>query len=302
MNANPPRKAIQFLRWFCREEYLEEIEGDLMELFRKQCASSPRRARWEFAWCVFKYFRPEFMKSFRFYQPYGVGMYKNYLKTGWRGLVKNRAFSLINISGLSLGLVCSVLIALWVQDEYKVDAFHTDLDRIYTITSMEYAGNEITYGGYDTPGLLGEELKKVFPEVELGCNTSWNEWRTLSVGDRKVKQPGIYAGPDFLKMFSYPLLFGSRETALNSPQSLALSRKMAITLFGSPELAFDQTVRFDNYVDFKVTAVFEDLGDNVSEKFEYLINWDFFVDTHKCLLESVGVWVLALRHLPCPAA
>jgi len=204
---NPPRKAIQFLRWFCREDYVEEIEGE--------------------------YFRPEFMKSFRFYQPYGVGMYTNYLKTGWRGLVKNKAFSLINISGLSLGLVCSVLIALWVQDEYKVDAFHANLDRIYTITSTEYSGHEITYGGYDTPGLLGEELKKVFPEVELGCNTSWNEWRTLSVGDRKVKQPGIYAGPDFLKIFSYPLLFGSRETALNAPQSLALSRKMATTMWTS---------------------------------------------------------------------
>lgn len=281
MNTNPPRRALQFLRWFCHEDYLDEIEGDLTEIYSKQVAQSPRNAKWWFTFRVLNYFRPEFMKSFKSYQPYGLGMYKNYLKTGWRGLAKNKAFSLINISGLALGLVCSMLIALWVQNEYAVDAFHADLDKIYTITSTEYSGHEITYGGYDTPGLLGEELKKVFSEVELGCNISWNEWRTLSVGDRIVKQAGIYASPDFLRIFSYPLILGSRETALSTPQSVALSRKMAIILFGSPELAYDQTVRFDSYKDFKVTAVFEDLGPNVSESFEFIINWDFFVETHK---------------------
>jgi putative ABC transport system permease protein len=209
-------------------------------------------------------------------------MYKSYFKIGWRNLVKNPTFSFINISGLALGLTCSILIALWVQDEYNMDAFHENIDRIYTITSTEYSGHEITYGGYDTPGLLGEELKTVMPEVEYACNINgWEEWRTFGVEEKRVKMPGYYAGADFLKIFSYPLLLGSREAALNSPEGIAISRKMAIALFGSPEIAMDKSIRFDNEVDLKVTAVFEDVGNNASYKFEYLINWNFFVERNE---------------------
>lgn len=205
-------------------------------------------------------------------------MIKSYINIALRNLVKNKIFSFINISGLSLGLTCSVLIALWVQDEYKVDAFHENLNRIYTITSTEYSGHEITYGGYDTPGLLGEELKRVLPEVEYACNYGWIEYRMFGVEDEKVKLPGTFAGVDFFKIFSYPLLLGSKEMALKTPESIAISRKMATTLFGSPELAMDKSIRFENYRDLKVTAVFDNLGNNVSEKVEYVINWDFFVE------------------------
>lgn len=207
-------------------------------------------------------------------------MYKNYLKIGLRNLAKNKTFSFINISGLSLGLTCSILIALWVLDEYQMDAFHQNADRIFTVTSCEYSGSEVN-GSYDTPGRLGEELKKVFPEVEYGCNYAWIGYNNFAVGDKKMKLPGNFAGPDFFKIFSYPLLLGTRETALKSPQSIAISRKMATNLFGSPEAAIGQGLLFENYKDLKVTAVFEDLKDNVSEKFEYLINWDFFVERNK---------------------
>ncbi len=282
MKALPPKRPLHFLRLFCREDYLEEIEGDLTEVFIKQAESHPRKAKWKFTWSVMKYFRPVFMKSFRNYQPNSFGMYKSYFKIGWRNLLKNKTFSSINISGLALGLTCSILIALWVQDEYNLNAFHENLDRIYTITSTEYSGHEITYGGYDTPGLLGEELKTVLSEVEYACNINgWLEWRTFGVEEKRVKMPGYYAGSDFLKIFSYPLLIGSKETALKSPESIAISRKMAIALFGTPELAMDKSIRFDNYAYLKVTAVFEDLGENVSDKFEYLINWKFFVERNE---------------------
>ncbi len=208
-------------------------------------------------------------------------MFKNYLKASLRNLAKNKVFSLINISGLSLGLTCSILIALWVLDEYAIDAFHENGDRIYIVTSREYSGGEITYGGYDTPGLLGEELKKVLPEVEYASNSAWNGYHTFAVGDKKIKVPGNFGGPDFFKIFSYTLLLGTKQDALKFPESIAISRKMAATLFGSPELAMDKSITFENYKELKVTAVFEDLNDNVSEKFEYMINWDLFVERHR---------------------
>lgn len=160
-------------------------------------------------------------------------MYKNYLKTGWRSLTRNKVFSCINISGLALGMACSILIALWVYDEYSIDTFHEHSDRICVVTGREYAGNEIK-GSYSTPGMLGEELKKVFPEVEYACNYSSSGYYTFAVDDRKMKLPGAFAGADFFQMFTYPLLLGTKESALISPEGIAISRRMATNLFGSP--------------------------------------------------------------------
>ncbi|MBS1508657.1 MAG: ABC transporter permease [Bacteroidetes bacterium] len=203
-------------------------------------------------------------------------MLKNYFTIGWRNLAKDKMFSFINIAGLSLGLTCSMLIFLWIRDEYAIDAFHRDIDRIYTVTSVEYSGTEVT-GGYDTPGLLAEELGKSIPEVERACSFSWSTFYSFSADDKKVKLNGTFAGPEFFSMFSYPILLGSKETALQSPESIALSRNMATSLFGSPEAAMNKAVRFENQTELKVTAVFEDIGDMASEKFDFLMTWELFL-------------------------
>jgi putative ABC transport system permease protein len=131
MKTLPPKRALHFLRWFCREDYLEEIEGDLTEVFIKQSESDPRKAKWKFTWSVIKYFRPAFMKSFRnSYQLYSNGMLKNYFTTSWRNLLKNKGYSMINISGLAIGLACAIAIALYVWDEYVTIGF-TPITRIF---------------------------------------------------------------------------------------------------------------------------------------------------------------------------
>jgi len=200
-----------------------------------------------------------------------------YLKIALRNIQRNFSFSAINILGLALGLTCSMLIFLWVKDEYKVDAFHEDGDRIYIVTSRDFVDNEV-HGGYGTPGVLAEELKKVFPDIELSTSYTGGRWFTLAAGEKATKQPGNFASVDFLKIFSYPLLYGNAEDALNSPVRLAISRKLAVNLFGSPEKAWNQTVRFENYRDLKVTAVFEDIPVHSSEQFEFLVNWDLNIE------------------------
>lgn len=202
-------------------------------------------------------------------------MYSNYFKIAIRNLWKNKTFSAINIAGLALGLTCSIFIFLWVKDEYSVDAFHDNGERIYVVTSREYTDSKVT-GSYDTPGLLGDELKKVMPEVGLACNFAYTNFFTFSTADKKMKLGGNFAGADFFKIFSYPLLQGTAATALQSPESIAISDKMAISFFGNSSNAINKTLRFDNYRDFKVTAVFADLPTNTSEHFEYLLNWHFF--------------------------
>lgn len=207
-------------------------------------------------------------------------MIKNYLKIAWRNLWKNKFFSTINLLGLALGMASSILIILWVQNELSVDSFHKNGDRLYSIIERQYYDHKVV-GQYYVPGILAEEMKHVLPQVEYATNMAWSGENTFRVGPKIIKLIGNAAGPDFFKMFSYPLLQGNAENALNSPVSIAISRKMAAEFFGSPQEAIGKTIRYENKKDFKVTAVFEDLPHNVSNKFEFLINWDSFLEENK---------------------
>lgn len=224
-------------------------------------------------------------------------MLKNYLKIAWRNLIKNKAHTFINIAGLSVGLTCSLLILLWVQSELSVDAFHKNGARLYSIYERQYYDNKI-HGQYNTPGLLAVELKKQIPEIEYATGNSYGSESTFQVGDKILKMSGTDVGDDYLKMFSFPILQGSAQTALNSPVSIAISRKMAVDFFGSPLAAIGKTIRYENKNDFKVTAVFEDMSKNSSQKYDYLMNWYHFVDANGQVKDWGNNWpatVIMLR-------
>jgi putative ABC transport system permease protein len=201
-------------------------------------------------------------------------MIKNYFKTTFRSLIKNKMQSSINIAGLSVGLACSLLIFLWVQNELSIDAFHAKGDRLYKVYEREYYQDHID-GNYDTPGTLAEELKKKIPEVEDAVMLEeGNESTTLRVGDKLLKANGSGASAGFFNLFSYPLLQGTANSALSSVTGIAISKKLAGNLFGSPENAMGKIIRYNNIKDYKVTAVFADMPASSSRKFDYLISWE----------------------------
>jgi len=204
-------------------------------------------------------------------------MIKNYLKVAWRNLVSNKAHTFINIAGLSVGLACSLLILLWVQNELSIDAYHANGNRLYQVYEREYYDHKID-GNYDTAPVLAAELKKSIPEIEYAATLQEdNDINTFSAGNKILTEEGTAAYPDLFKMFSYPLLQGSPQSALSSPVSIAISHKMADQFFGGPQAAMGKTIRYKNKRDFSVTAVFEDLPENASRKFDYLMNWQAFV-------------------------
>ncbi len=207
-------------------------------------------------------------------------MIKNYLLVAFRNLRKNKTFSFINISGLSLGIACSLLIMLWVTDERNMDKFNKDGDRIYSIYERQYYDNKID-AFHSTPGVLPEEIKRVMPQVQYSSGFAWNEDNTFQVGNKIMKEKGNHASADFFKIFSYTLLQGNAATALNTPATIAISRKMANDFFGSPQAAISKTVRFDNRKNFTVSAVFENPGENMSAKFDYIINWQAFFEDNE---------------------
>ena len=204
-------------------------------------------------------------------------LYRNYFNTAWRNLLKDKSFSAINISGLALGIACSLLIVLWVLDEKGIDAFHANDSRLYMVYQEQHYDG-IVNGSYATPSLLAEDLKQVYPEIEYSTAMAWPTTSTFEANGKIFKQTGDYGSSDFFSIFSFPLLAGTKETALKTKTDIALSRKMAEIFFGSAEAALGQSLRYENKTDLKVSAVFEDLPPNSSMKFDYLLNWETFMD------------------------
>ncbi len=186
-------------------------------------------------------------------------------------------------------MACSLLIMLWVQDEHNVDAFHANGKYLYQVYERQYYDGKVE-ASYPTQGLLAEELKRVIPEVQYASSMEHaSAPGTLSTfeaparlshsggGEKINKMEGFFAGADFFTMFSYPLLQGKPETALNTQIGIAISRKMAEQFFGSPEKAIGKMIRYENKEDLLVTAVFENLPASSSQQFDFLRSWVAFV-------------------------
>ncbi|MGN6440155.1 MAG: ABC transporter permease [Agriterribacter sp.] len=213
-------------------------------------------------------------------------MIRNYLKIAWRNLVRNKSFAAINIMGLALGLTSSMLIMLWVLDERNTDHFHTNAQQLYQVYERNYYDGKVE-AGYSTQGLLAGELKREIPEIEYASGFEYasapGTQNTFAAGDKVNKMTGFYAGEDFFKMFTYPLLQGTAATALNAPGGIAISKQMAESFFGTPQQAFGQLIRFENKEELKVTAVFENIPANSSQQFDFLRTWKDF--------EKANAWI-----------
>lgn len=204
-------------------------------------------------------------------------MIRNYLLVALRNLWKNKIFSVINIAGLALGMACSLLIMLWVMDERSMDKFNKNASQVYSIYERQYYDNKID-AFHSTPGVLPDEIKRVMPQVQYSSGFAWNDESTFQYGEKIIKEKGNHAGADFFKIFSYKLLQGNAANALNTPVSIAVSRKMANDFFGSPQAAIGKTIRYQNSKNYTVSAVFEDPGENMSAKFDYLMSWQAFLE------------------------
>jgi ABC-type antimicrobial peptide transport system permease subunit len=199
-------------------------------------------------------------------------MIKNYLKITWRNLLRHKAFSLINIAGLAIGMASSALIILWIQNEVSFDQFHTKKARLYSVYNRSVFDGKL-WCWNTTPKVMAKTLKQDYPQIEgvsrtNGCNF------LFTVGNKHINVQGNFTDPGFLTMFSFPLIKGNVNSALNTVHDMVITEKLSKKLFGN-ENAMGKTIKIDSNAYFTVTGVLKDLPNNTQFNFEYLMPWSY---------------------------
>ena len=159
MKHHPPKIFLRFFRWFCHPKMLDYIEGDLMEVYDQRVKDTGKRtADLKFIADVLLLFRPGIIKPAEGNQSsINLIMYKNYFKTGWRNLTRNRTYSVINIAGLALSMTCGIFIFSLIRQNLSFDNFHTNQDRIYRVVT-ELHRDVVAYQS-NVPSPLGQHFR-----------------------------------------------------------------------------------------------------------------------------------------------
>ena len=207
-----------------------------------------------------------------------VDMIENYLKIALRNLVKNKLHSLINITGLALGMAAATLLLLNIQYGLSIDQFHPKKAHLYLAYTKDVINGELSCSDA-TAGPLAPALK-AYPEIRNTARVNYNG-QLLRYADKKINAGGVVTDAPFLSMFSFPLEQGDAQTALKEPNNIVLTRQLATRLFGNgdPMGKIITTPTGDN---FTVTGVLKDLPVNTQFNFEYLLPWTW--------LHSDGPW------------
>ena len=200
---------------------------------------------------------------------WGVNMWKNYLKIAFRNIRKQKSYTLINVSGLAIGLSCCILIMLWVQDELLFDRFHENLDRIYRIVCNMKISNTSRYTA-STPAPLSAAVKKDFPEIEKATMYSNMGSFDFKLGDKIFHESGYgFVENDFFEIFSFPLVTGNTETVFSDPNTVVISEKMAEKYFKGED-PVGKTLKINNDFNVSISGIMKNIPDNSTIKVDFL--------------------------------
>ncbi|HEV8081594.1 MAG TPA: ABC transporter permease [Chitinophagaceae bacterium] len=193
-------------------------------------------------------------------------MFKNYFKIAFRNIVRHKAFALLNIAGLAIGMACSIIILLWVQNELSYDRFHANADQLYRLTC-----NAGDFKAAVSPAGMGAGLQSAMPEVKATVRLSKPSTNLFEVGSRKFEEKNVfYADSNFLQVFSFHLIKGSPATALQRPDGILITENMAKKYFGQDD-PMGKIIKKDNNSNLIVTGIIANPPANSHLQFDFII-------------------------------
>jgi putative ABC transport system permease protein len=276
----PPRLVDRFLEWFLPEHLLEDVQGDLHEVFYKQAEEiGVSKARKAYLFTAIRYMRPYFFKrrkpSSSYLKPQSMDMLRNYLTIALRNLQRNKAYTCINVMGLALSIACGIIIFTVVQYHLSFDNFHPHADRIYRFVTEQHRA-DVSYVP-NVPNPFGKAFREdyTFAEKVARIFTIEGEVITIQNGNqtKKFREDEVaFAESDFFDIFHYPLLRGDKNTALTRPNTAIITEKVARKYFGNED-PVGKTFRLDNRIDFTITGVLKDFPPTTDRQTEIYLSY-----------------------------
>ena len=197
-------------------------------------------------------------------------MFKNYFKTAWRNLIRNRTHSLINIGGLAVGITVAMHIGLWMYDELSANKHFKNFSSLYQVITHQSNEGKIATN-WVTPYPMGDELKSKYGDFKAVAMCDGGGRHSLENGDKKVLRDGFFIGENAVSMFSLNILYGDKNP-LHDPYSIVLTDETARILFSTTN-AVGKIIKLDNAHSLKITAIVTKQPKNSSLVFDCLFPW-----------------------------
>jgi len=259
----PPRWTLAFFRWYCPGHLQEEIEGDLLQHFERDLNTlGKRRAKWRLVWNVIRFFRPGILLRNKFSVNANQGyMYRSYFIIMMRSMLKQKLYAAITVLGLTVGITFSLLIGVFIWGEMLVNTTLKDVDRLYLLETT-YKDSEGNSPPFFVPALLGHEAVAQYPTVFEEYYRFRDRSITLSKADKHFRVQSMIGDSTFFEMFGFPVLYGKAKEALNKPNSIVITEKIARQFFDKADVVGEfltLSTEVSGLKEYLITAVLADV-------------------------------------------
>jgi len=282
MTNHPPRWADRFLEWYCNPDLLEDLQGDLYEMYEhKVDEGKPRLARWYFIWCVLRSLRPAVINQNSKLKNSTFMMTRNNFKIAFRVLWRDKFNSILNLAGLAIGITCFFLMGFYVKQELSFDQFHSKKDKIYRVWLKEVYGEDQIFFNSSTPIIFEKVLEENFGEIETVMQYNKRSYLVGEGDDRYNENVGIIS-PEFFKVFDFELVRGNTTNPLQSRNNIVLSESYARKYFGDKDpIGRSLAIQIGEEVrEFNVSAVFADIRKESSIQVDMAISNENNIDIY----------------------
>lgn len=302
MNSfKPPHWADKFLEWYCSSQYLEEVQGDLHEWYKRKVIRSGKfKAKLLYPLNVISYIKIFRIKRISEMEKSNNTLIFSYVKMALRQFKRNFAHASLNTFGLTIGLVSTLLISLYILDELSYDRFHKNHNEIYRLVNHSPNSGRM---GDATPSPWKANMEIAFPEI-LAHTRLGQDVVLINDGDQNFLENAFYwADNNFLEFFSFEILNGDASTMLDEPNSIVLTRAKAMRYFNKIDVVGElMPIKvYDGNKDFlmKVSGVIEDIPGNSHLQFDFLGSMSTTTEMYSRFEKIWGLnWLQAYVRLP----
>ncbi|WP_143785773.1 ABC transporter permease [Ohtaekwangia koreensis] len=297
-SIKPPRLADRIFTWYCDTTSMEDLHGDLEELFNHDLEyMSVRRAKlkyWQrvasllFSYAVKKRKQKAAHHHYAF-TSFHPAMLKNYFLIGIRSLSKHRFFTIVNVLGLAVGMSISLLLIAFMSFLWRYDTFHVNKDRMYRVISV-VTDKQRTDPLATAPVAVAQKLRDEYTGIDEVVRINSTLTAEASYKDKEIPLEGYYVDSNFLQVFTFPLLKGNIATVLSKPNSMIITEAAGVKMFNAED-PIGKVITMDEK-DFEITGILKNVPKNSHMQFEVLASYQTLLQSSQAnSTQSTDSWV-----------